>query len=1439
MRSVVTLAMMIALGAVDQLWAQVIFQSAPVTARRVVVASGSVAPAAATPTAQPAAADSGGDLKQQRLQKIQQLQFDRRPSAILKAWLELTKEQKAKTESEEASPAEPNKQAAADEHSSADQKDQGDADKPDAEVKDEADSETKTEESTSDKPDASTADNEATDEESGNKADGDADDKSTEKSDESKPGDDGAEEPAGDEEQAKQKAKQEADKKKAEQEKKKAEQAAALKQFEKQLTAFQRDVTLGRWGEVKSFVAGLEEEEAKALYARLLDGLRSGPQPNQAANANPQLLQQMIMDSADQATIQAVLSASGQGPGAAFVEKNRFSMNDIAGLVDAAPHELDEDCFTKLGTILRMTLADGHDLNELLETLDKHVDVESKSLSQRDVARLLCASGQEVRAGDYLPSIDEAAGDAQALNLLARYFLAQNAREKKAAHLENAWRATQGVLALETPPDEPKAEPDTAQKETSEPKADDSDAAEAASDEEKAKHKAEEEAEKKKAEAAKKKRDALRQEITAALARAVQLAPQLPDELGQKWLDESFTTRLERGHEILVTLGTQVSMNLQSRPHDADARLKSLQLQKAAVESLLRAAPKKAEQWADALTLLAAHWLKEAEVSHRFDQQNQFGSMWRRDRYGNYYHPDPESGDTSVYRYQNVNNVRAIPSADVLDTRPDDVWLGVVSADLRPKFAMTTCQLHLKLEEEAAAFPYIEQLATTHPEQARDLAGEFLRVWTRNHDPNERREDQNPFVYYYYRYEQRAERIPLTRSKQERNLEELGQWLRRLRALPFKELDEELLAKAFTTSHSQAEVYRLEAIEDVFGSIDSLKPRTLAELIQQMRGNLAGVWRMPDVQKQNSTNRKKHDIEAEVRRGYELARSVVRQALERNPDHWALMMADAAVMHDENEFQQELNKSSEFSERRRAALARYREAAERYAAVVDEMTEEEQTTKVYEQWFYAGLGAVDLERITADKVADQKQPAMIRDAIMALPAEIADDHLAKFANNLFTRVSSAKPELKYRYLRSGFEIVGDHKLAREARKLLDYYGDLVSEIKLETKIDGSDVVGHDEPFGAFVNILHTKEIERESGGFGRYLQNQNSGNRYYYNFGRPTENYRDKFRDTVTQALGEQFEVISITFQEPDVNSKAGSKYGWRVTPYAYLLLKARGPEVDKIAPLRLDFDFLDTSGYAMLPVESPVVPIDAQAKKAAARPATQIELVQTLDERQSDEGKLILEVRASGRGLMPRLDDLVDLEIPGFQQQEVEGGDLAVTQFDKEADDTVIASERVWLITMHADDAEQVPETFRFAKAKMVVKENVYQRYEDADLVAVEPEISLAARYGEDDYAWAWIPLVALGVVVVGGVLAARFARRTRDQAPQRFHVPQQITPFSVLGLLRDIQHNNGLDDAEHRELADSIDRLERHYFAAPDTDEPDLQGIATTWVAKTASRN
>jgi len=66
------------------------------------------------------------------------------------------------------------------------------------------------------------------------------------------------------------------------------------------------------------------------------------------------------------------------------------------------------------------------------------------------------------------------------------------------------------------------------------------------------------------------------------------------------------------------------------------------------------------------------------------------------------------------------------------------------------------------------------------------------------------------------------------------------------------------------------------------------------------------------------------------------------------------------------------------------------------------------------------------------------------------------------------------------------------------------------------------------------------------------------------------------------------------------------------------------------------------------------------------------------------------------------------------------------------------------------------------------------------------------------------------------------------------RYRVPEVVTPFSVLGLLREIERHNGLPAPQLAELATSIQQLERHYFAGPNGGDPDLQRIAETWVTR-----
>jgi hypothetical protein len=289
------------------------------------------------------------------------------------------------------------------------------------------------------------------------------------------------------------------------------------------------------------------------------------------------------------------------------------------------------------------------------------------------------------------------------------------------------------------------------------------------------------------------------------------------------------------------------------------------------------------------------------------------------------------------------------------------------------------------------------------------------------------------------------------------------------------------------------------------------------------------------------------------------------------------------------------------------------------------------------------------------------------------------------------------------------------------------------------------------------------------------------------------------------------------------------------VTPYAYLLLKSRGPEVDKIPPVRLDLDFLDTSGYAIIPVESPALPIDSSPKTGDKRPLRNLKITQTLDERQADEGKLILEIKATAQGLVPNLDEILDLGPEGFDLVEPEVENVSVSQFDPDSDDTVIVSERSWMVTMHAQsNLPDRPTTFQFGEPKLAVVENIYQRYDDADLLTVESNISLVEKYGTTNYAWLWPIMALLAAGLAAVVLVVISPRRTQQTAAPRFELPDEITPFTVLGLLRQIERNNGFDVNDKQELATCIDRLEQHYFLHVEGEEPGLEEILTNWISR-----
>lgn len=1173
---------------------------------------------------------------------------------------------------------------------------------------------------------------------------------------------------------------------------------AEFKQFEKSLKKLQHDVTLGNWSEVKAFFAQLPAEEYQALYTQLLASLQTPPR--QPGTQFPQLAEKNVVTVDDFFVLVDLLPAEITKENQKDAAKkstpppatSRLPRQTVIGLPNTQSTQ-SSTSFGQLTGMLRLSVQSGHSIKEYLERFRSILkttpaiknagakqdspdqQTEKPMLTKRQIAKLLADSGHAQYLEEFLPTIDEAIekNDREALNLLSRYYLSLPQYEKKNEHLEKAWTALQAVLSVG----------EITQKEKEE-----------------------------------------------ALKRAVELTPRIKEELGQAWLNESFSKRPERGKEILSTIGSAVATGLQSQTRNSAFRLKSLELQKTAVDALLKAAPEQAAKWQPTLQMMATNWLREAQTSQNYDYSTRRGRMMQRDYYGNYYYTD----SSYFGQPQRQNKIQAIAAGKILDLIPGVEWMALIEESLQPQFMTVIAQLYLKVEEEEEAFPYIEKLAPIDSRLAKSLAEQFLRVWTKNHNPNSEQQRTNMYMFSWG-FNQRAQGIPLTRSKQVRNLEELAKWIKRINNLPIETINEKLITQAFTQVHSAAEVYQLDAIEQIYGTVDGLDPNTLASLIQTMRTNLGKVWRLPATQKKAKTNRKQKDIEREVLQGYATAQTVLNKALTKYPDSWSVQLAKAALDHDANEFQQELQRTTEFSERRQLSLDGFQKAAELYAAKAESLEEEKQESTVYETWFYASLGAPDLGKISHDSVSDPSQFPLIREAIQALPGELAKRHMDQFANSLFVRLSALSPGVKFRYLKGGFEIVGDHEQALEARKVYDYYKDLVTEIKLETTIDGSDVVGHGEPFGLFVNIRHTKEIERESGGFSKYLQNQNQGGYYYYNYGRPLENYRDKFEEATKRALDEHFEILSITFENEEVHSRATEVYGWRITPYAYVLLKPKGAEVDKIPSLTLDMDFMDTSGYAVIPVGSSPLPIDASSETGDPRPVENLQITQTLDERESKAGKLKLEVHATGVGLVPDLDQILDLKPQEFEVTSIENEGVAVSQFDKEGPKTAVNSERTWLVSMEAkSDLTKHPEKFSFGQPKQKEYGAIYQRFVDADLASVDSEIMLEQEYGTPEKSWITPIVIVLTLLVLAVVGYTLRTRKTESIAAARYQVPENITPFTVLGVLKDIERNNGLSDAGKQELGSSITRLEHFYFEEPEGDEPDLHEVIHRWIRK-----
>ena len=558
---------------------------------------------------------------------------------------------------------------------------------------------------------------------------------------------------------------------------------------------------------------------------------------------------------------------------------------------------------------------------------------------------------------------------------------------------------------------------------------------------------------------------------------------------------------------------------------------------------------------------------------------------------------------------------------------------------------------------------------------------------------------------------------------------------------------------------------------------------------------------------------------------------------------------------------------SGYKEKNLQAQEYFNRGAEAYGKQVPTLAPGDYSVDAYLNWFNGLLGIGSNGQVNLSKAMNRAALARIRAHLTALPARAAKTHISMFAKIVNDRLADEKDplheDLKYRYLASALVITKDDPFTLGAEKKVAYLDELLSEVRLQTRVDGPNTVGRDQDFGIIVSIIHTEAMGRAAK-FGQYLTNDANAGLTKPKKASPlvkkmhtAQGPRDELELNITEALAPFFDIKSITFATPDVKPRSTAKPGWEETVLAYLQVRAKDASVDKIPPVQMELKFIDLSGPVTIPAESAETVIKVATAAAPPRPASQIEITQTLDTRQLNiNGALTLEIKAASTGLVPDLEQLLDLRagngavaLKNINPHE----GLQVTELNTWADQVAPRSERLWTISLDGDAvrASDEPIEYHFPTPKAKDAAVVYQTYTDMNLTTLsQPVVQLDGRPlapGETApsrarHPYRWAAAALAGIVVLGGGFFA-FIRRGRGAtehpltAREVFHMPSEIDGFAVVALLRRLCASPlvAIKEPQHAELQSDLKRVEKACFGSGGAamSEADLRGVASKWLS------
>ena len=875
-----------------------------------------------------------------------------------------------------------------------------------------------------------------------------------------------------------------------------------------------------------------------------------------------------------------------------------------------------------------------------------------------------------------------------------------------------------------------------------------------------------------------------------------------------------------------------------------DARQANLYAVQALAKVCAAAATPDDPRWTQMLRLMADHWLQEADLT--------FTGKAAATKSGKFEAVDPQ---------------------ELVSSAPVGPWLAGLPADMVEKVDVALARSVTVAGDFDRAATLIVELSKRNPDAAFAVADDFLVVWGERNDPNIPEPLRKKFGL------PEDAHVAVTPVMMQNNINNLARIMALFRQAGVQSKDNARIVSVFDAAYGNAEAYQLAHIEKVFGSVPEMSEGLVLQMMNRMAESLGGRWRNIEMQKANLTRRdESHTLEM-VRNGYTAALQIADQWLAKKPNGYRVWTVAGTMMNDWADFEyfqqmvaaDSAARNLAFKQKTVKAQEYFEKGAAAYAKAVPSIPPAEYTVDPYIAWFNALLGVNSNGDINLSKPMNRAALEKMRTAMRSLPGKAADAHVGNFARYVSNRMQSTTTplheDLKYKFLASSLVITQDNPFTLQARKQVEYYDQLLKEIRLQTRVDGSTTVGRDQDFGIVLSVVHTEAMGRMAK-FSQYLSNALPAERAAAARARQpkagtfvpktlrmsaVQGPRDALELSLREALDPYFDIRSITFSRTDVAARPTDQPGWNETVLAYIHVRVKDSSVDRVPPVAMELNFLDLSGPVTIPTESAETVIKVAPQSQPPRPVDQVQITQTLDPRQfNSAGALTLRVRATAVGLVPELEDLIDLSpiSPTAKVRSVapHAGTL-VTSINSWGEKIAAASDREWTVVLDAEKARDAggTATFSYPTAKRADVTLINQTYDDMNLVPVKGASVTIGEAGVGAPAprpkWVFAAIGA-SVLLIVGILTFVLLRLRGKQGPQAprprdlYRMPEHIDGFVVVRLLKGLAVNPlvGLGPDDNTAVRRDIERVQQAVFTpgAPGLSETELREIAGKWLAR-----